>query len=148
MPEQPPATAKSTSAPDWPGDLSTRPEISCSYLRASGPGGQHVNTSDSAVQLRFRISDSSLLDEQGKARLRRLARRQINARDELVITASEQRSQLLNKQAALARLRQYLEMASRPPKPRRKTKVPAASKLKRLENKRILAEKKRLRQGE
>ncbi|NLZ64198.1 MAG: aminoacyl-tRNA hydrolase [Lentisphaerae bacterium] len=148
MPEQPPATAQSTPAPDWPGDLSTRPEISCSYLRASGPGGQHVNTSDSAVQLRFRISDSSLLDEQGKARLRRLARRQINARDELVITASEQRSQLLNKQAALARLRQYLEMASRPPKPRRKTKVPAASKLKRLENKRILAEKKRLRQGE
>lgn len=148
MPEQPTAPAQPSAAPDWPGDLSARPEISCSYLRASGPGGQHVNTSDSAVQLRFLISASSLLDEPGKERLRRLVRGQINARDELVITASEQRSQLLNKQAAFARLRQRLKLAAHPPKPRRKTKVPSASKRKRLEGKRHLAEKKRLRQDE
>lgn len=148
MPDEQTSPAPKKLPDGLPVDLSILPEISYSYLRASGPGGQHVNSTDSAVQLRFSINVTNLLDKYGKERLRQLARRQINAQDELIITAHEYRSQIQNKQSALLRLRQRLLQASKPPKPRRKTKVPNRSKKKRLESKRHLAEKKRLRSSE
>lgn len=111
-------------------------EIQIRAVRASGPGGQHVNKVSTAIELRFDVRLSSALPEPVRARLYRLSGSRLTLDGVLVLVAQEHRSQELNRQAALARLVDLVREAARPPPPpRKKTRPTYASKLKRLEGK-------------
>jgi ribosome-associated protein len=109
-------------------------EISEKFVRASGPGGQHVNTSSSAVELRFDVRSSPSLPDDVKHRLERIAGSKMNQEGVIVIFAQSHRSQEMNRQDARARLVDLIEATHRP-KPRKKTRPTLASKLRRLEGK-------------
>ena len=122
-------------------------ELQFSCVHANGPGGQGVNTSSSAVQLRFDVKNSPSLSAEIKERLLRLAGSRATADGEVIILAAEFRSQLRNREAARARLQELLDQAATPPKPRRPTKCPRSQKLLRLKAKRIRSERKRNRRA-
>ena len=122
-------------------------ELQFSCVHANGPGGQGVNTSSSAVQLRFDAKNSPSLSTEVKERLLRLAGSRATADGEVIILAAEFRSQLRNREAARARLQELLDQAATPPKPRRPTKCPRSQKLLRLKAKRIRSERKRNRRA-
>jgi ribosome-associated protein len=105
------------------------------FVRASGPGGQHVNTSSSAVELRFDARNSASLPDDVKHRLERVAGSRMNQEGVIVIFAQSHRSQEMNRQDARARLVDLIEQATHKPKPRKKTRPTYASKLRRLEGK-------------
>jgi ribosome-associated protein len=115
------------------------------FSRSSGPGGQSVNTTDSRVELSFDVEHSSVLPDWARARaLERLAGRLTGG--VLTVAASEQRSQLQNRQAARARLADLLRDAiARPPRPRVPTRPGRAANERRLEAKRNRAATKRNR---
>jgi len=115
------------------------------FSRSSGPGGQSVNTTDSRVELSFDVEHSPALPEWARARaLERLAGRLTGG--VLTVAASEQRSQLANRQAARARLASLLRDAIAPPRrPRVPTRPGRAANERRLEAKRNRAALKRAR---
>ena len=120
-------------------------EITLGFIRADGPGGQHVNKTATAVQLRFDVRHSPSLPEAVRRRLERLAGRRLTGDGVLVIDARSQRSQKQNREEALERLRRLIEMAAQPPRPRRPTKPTVASRRRRLETKRRRARLKHQR---
>src|SRR3954468_5688067 len=111
------------------------------FIRSSGPGGQNVNKVASAVQLRFDVRHSPSLPDMVRAAL--LKASGVSQDGVLVITAQRFREQERNRADVRARLVEILRRAATPPKPRRATKVPKASKRKRVENKKHRAEIKR-----
>ena len=106
------------------------------FVRASGPGGQHVNKVSTAVQLRFDLNRCQALPVPVRQRLARLARNRINSDGVLVIEARRYRSQERNRSDARERLLALIRRAAIAPKPRRKTRPTYASKQRRLEDKR------------
>jgi ribosome-associated protein len=120
-------------------------ELEERFIRSSGPGGQNVNKVSSAVQLRFDVRNSPSLPEAVRTALLDLA--SITRDGVLVITAQRFREQEKNRADARDRLADIIRRAAIPPKPRRPTKVPKASKRKRLEGKKHRAEIKRGRAG-
>jgi ribosome-associated protein len=123
-------------------------ELSWRFSRSSGPGGQGVNTTDSRAELTFDVARSPSLPEHLRARvLERLSGRLVDGT--ITVAASEQRSQLQNREAAEARLAQLLREAVAPPPPRRRaTKPTKGSKERRLEGKRQRSELKRTRRSQ
>lgn len=103
--------------------------------RASGPGGQHVNKTSTALELRFDVRRSPSLPEDVKARLEKLAGSRLTQDGVLVLFAQGSRSQEMNRQDARTRLIELVRRATEKPKPRRPTKPTYSSKLKRLEGK-------------
>jgi ribosome-associated protein len=120
-------------------------EIEFNFVRASGPGGQNVNKTSSAVQLRFDVVRSPSLPEDVRQRVITLAGSRMTSGGILVIEAKRNRDQTLNRQDALARLDDLLHRAAQKPKSRHKTKPTLASKRRRLEIKHRRSEIKRLR---
>jgi ribosome-associated protein len=120
-------------------------EISFEFIRASGPGGQHVNKTSTAVQLRFHIVNSPSLPEDVKRRLMQLSGSRLTTEGELIITARRFRSQDANRRDALERLRSFLACAARPVRKRCRTRVPKASRRRRLTAKRMRGDVKKLR---
>ena len=120
-------------------------EISESFIRGSGPGGQNVNKVATAVQLRFDVRHSPSLPEDVRVRLERLAGTRLTGEGVLVITAQRHRSQERNPADARARLLDLIRQASERPKPRRATRPTLASKKRRLEAKSKRSQVKRLR---
>ena len=103
--------------------------------RASGPGGQHVNKTSNAIELRFDVRNSPTLPEDVKERLIGLGGSRMTQDGVLVLFAQGSRSQEMNRQDARERLVELIRRATEKPKPRRPTKPTYSSKLKRLEGK-------------
>ena len=122
-------------------------ELQESFIRASGPGGQHVNKTDSAVQLRFDVAASPNIPDDVKARLARLAGSRMTAAGVLIIVGDTYRSQLRNREDVRERLIDLNRDAAVPPTPRRPTKPTLGSKKRRLEAKGQRSAIKRLRSG-
>lgn len=122
-------------------------EIQENFIRSSGPGGQKVNKTSNAVQLRFNVIHSTSLPNEVRERLKHIAGNRITSEGELIIEANEYRSQERNRQEARRRLVQLIRQAARRPKARKRTKPTAASQKRRLEEKRRHSEKKRLRRN-
>jgi ribosome-associated protein len=120
-------------------------ELHISATKSQGPGGQHVNTTNSCVQLHWNIKSSQvLLESQRQILLRRLSTRLVKE-EELVIQVDSERSQLRNKALACERLIYLVRQALVPIKKRLKTKTPKFSKMERLENKKKRSVIKKLR---
>ncbi|MFE1520948.1 alternative ribosome rescue aminoacyl-tRNA hydrolase ArfB [[Kitasatospora] papulosa] len=122
-------------------------ELMWRFSRSSGPGGQHVNTSDSQVELRFDLAATGSLPEVWKARaLDRLAGRLVGG--VVSVRASEHRSQWRNRETAAVRLAALLAGATAPPpKPRLKKKIPRGINERRLREKKQRGDTKRGRSG-
>ncbi|MGH8285776.1 MAG: alternative ribosome rescue aminoacyl-tRNA hydrolase ArfB [Steroidobacteraceae bacterium] len=120
-------------------------DLSESFVRASGPGGQNVNKVSSAVQLRFDLAGTAALDERVKARLRSLAGRRVTDDGALLIIARDQRTQEGNRREAFARLTDLVRRALVEPKVRKATKPTRASRERRLEGKVRSRRRKQLR---
>ncbi len=122
-----------------------RAELSYRATRAGGPGGQHVNTSATRIELTWDVSASPSLSEEQRAYLLiRLASR-LDSRGVLRLVAAGERSQLRNREAATERFASLLATAMRRPKPRRRTKPTRAAREARLRSKKQRGERKRER---
>jgi ribosome-associated protein len=120
-------------------------ELEFRASRASGPGGQGVNTTDSRVELRFDVAGSPSLPPEARARaLRRLGPR-LDAGGVLRVVAQASRSQLANRRAATERFAELLAAALHTPRPRRPTRPGRAAEAQRVEAKRRRSATKRLR---
>jgi ribosome-associated protein len=122
-------------------------ELSETFVRASGPGGQNVNKVSSAVQLRFDVRRSPALPNDVAVRLMRLAGKRLTKEGVIVIIAQQYRDQTRNRADARERLFALIRQAAVRPVPRRATKVPKAQKRKRIEGKKHRGLIKSLRGG-
>ncbi|MSR19020.1 MAG: aminoacyl-tRNA hydrolase [Phycisphaerales bacterium] len=106
-----------------------------SFSRSGGPGGQNVNKVESRATLWIPVTAITGLSLAGQARLRLKASAHLVADDRLQFTADEHRSQRMNKDECLSRLREFVLLSARSPKVRRRTKPTRSSKERRLESK-------------
>ena len=121
-------------------------EIDITAIRAQGAGGQNVNKTSSAIQLRFDINASSLPDVY-KQRLLALSDHRITQDGVVIIKAQEYRSQEKNREAAFSRLQQLVKSVSKTPKKRRPTRPSRSAKERRLEHKKRRSQIKTLRRS-
>jgi ribosome-associated protein len=123
-------------------------ELEYTASRASGPGGQHVNTADTRIQLRWNLEASTALSDVQKDRVRRALASRLTADGDLVLASDSHRSQRRNRDEVTQRLASLLREALRPPKPRKKTKPTRASRERRLQDKKRRAQIKKDRRGD
>ena len=119
-------------------------DVEFEAVRASGPGGQHVNKTSSAIQLRFNVHAASLPCHI-KARILSRADRRISNAGVLVLQVQDNRSQARNRQIALHRLKKIILAAATPPKARIKTRPSQGAVRRRLDKKTRRGEIKRNR---
>ncbi|MEX0730050.1 MAG: alternative ribosome rescue aminoacyl-tRNA hydrolase ArfB [Aquisalimonadaceae bacterium] len=115
------------------------------FVRSSGPGGQHVNTSSTAVQLRYDLRQVTGLPMPVLQRLRKLAGQRLTDEDVIVLESQQYRSQERNRRDVRERLLALLEKAWEKPRPRIATRPSKGAKRRRMEGKTKLGAKKRLR---
>ncbi len=118
-------------------DKITIPAADLAYTasRSSGPGGQHVNTTDSRIQLRWNLEASAVFTEVQKNRLRRALQSRLTDSGDLILASDAHRSQRRNREDVSQRLAALIREHLTPPKPRRKTRPSRASKERRLDDK-------------
>jgi len=115
---------------------------SADFSRSGGPGGQNVNKVNTKVTLRLNVNDLAGLSDAETARLKETLARRISGAEELIVTASEERSQRMNLERAYARMENLIVAAARLPRPRRPTKPSQAAREERLKSKRCRSLKK------
>jgi len=120
-------------------------ELSVSFVRSSGPGGQNVNKVASAVQLRFDLARTRVLSDGARARLRALAGRRLTAEGAILIIARNHRTQESNRREAEERLADLVRRSLTAPRPRHATRPTRASRERRLDHKARQQRTKRLR---
>lgn len=120
-------------------------EIEEAFIRASGPGGQKVNKTESAVQLRFNARTSSSLSNAVFLRLKPLAGRRMTKDGVIVITANQYRTQEQNRHDAMDRLIALIREAAAPPRHRVATRPSKGQKQRRLDSKRRQSDLKKTR---
>jgi ribosome-associated protein len=122
-------------------------ELHYRFVRSSGPGGQHVNTSATQVELTFDVVHSPSLSAAQRRRILSKLKNLIDSDGVLHLTAQSERSQLRNRELVTERLRALLAAALREPKQRRPTKPTAASQERRIAGKKQRAQVKQLRKS-
>ena len=120
-------------------------ELSYRATRSGGPGGQHVNTSSTRVELEFNVGSSTALTEPQRARIQERLGNRIDGAGILRLAGSGSRSQHQNREDVTARLAKLLAEALRERKPRKRTKMPRAAKEARLKAKKEQSRKKKER---
>lgn len=120
-------------------------ELDFQTSRSGGKGGQHVNKTETRVQVFFDVDASQALTDDQKSRLLEKATSYLTTDNVLQMTCDTGRSQAANKQEVTEKLLEFIKTALKPEKKRKKTRVPRKQKKKRLENKRKQAEKKQQR---
>jgi ribosome-associated protein len=122
-----------------------RHELSFRATRAGGPGGQHVNTSSTRVEVLWNVDRSRAVSEDQRVRLREKLASRIDAEGNVRVVGSAFRSQARNREDAEERLAHLVRRALVVPRPRRKTKPHAAAVENRLRSKRLASDKKKQR---
>ena len=122
-----------------------RPWIRVRFSRSGGPGGQHVNTTATRVELLFDLAGCEVLSDAQRARVRRKLRRRLDAAGRLRVVVQRTRSQPQNRSAAERRLIELLAEALRTRPARKPTRPTAAAQRRRLAGKRRRGQIKRLR---
>jgi len=121
-----------------PGD-----ELVYTASRASGPGGQHVNKADTRIQVRWNVVESCALGPVQRGRVLRALATRLTGAGDIVLASDTHRSQRRNREEVDRRLAQLVREALVPPKPRKRTRPTAASRRRRLEDKRRQGKRKR-----
>lgn len=133
------------SLPITPDISIPRSELTYRATRSGGPGGQHVNTSSTRIELLWDLSHSRVVSDEQRERLRAKLAPRLDAEGMVRVVASDHRSQQQNRVAADERLAALVRHALHVPKKRRKTKPPAAAKERRIKAKKLQSERKRNR---
>jgi ribosome-associated protein len=120
-------------------------EVEFSTSLSGGAGGQHVNKTETKVNLNWNITESQYLNDTEKERLSGKLQNRINSNGELRLNCSETRSQHQNKKILIQRFQNIVISALAKPKKRKTTVIPRKAKLKRLKEKAKQADKKALR---
>ena len=120
-------------------------ELQYRFARSGGPGGQHVNKTETQVELLFDVAHSPSLSDQQRQRLLAKLKNVIDQEGVLHLTSQSERSQLRNREAVTERFRSVLAAALHEPKKRRPTRPTAASKTRRIEGKKRRGQIKQLR---
>jgi ribosome-associated protein len=121
-------------------------ELEFRFTRSGGPGGQHVNTSATRVELVFDLAASQALDEVERSLAARRLRSRLDGDGRLRVVAQDERSQVRNRRRAIERFCELMREALRPPPPpRRPTRPGRAAEERRLAGKRQASTRKRLR---
>ena len=125
-----------------PGPIPIRPgleipesDLTWSFSRSGGPGGQHVNTTDTRARLHFALTTCAVLTNPQKNRLREAHPSWINTDGDVVISSGENRSRLRNIEIVEQRLADAVRACLNPPKRRKKTRPSRAAKKRRLDSK-------------
>jgi ribosome-associated protein len=122
-----------------------RSELDFRATRSGGPGGQHVNTSSTRVELIWNVQTSTAINEEQRARLLMKLKTRVTEDGLLRLTSSGSRSQHQNKEEVVERFAGIIARALEKPKPRKKTKPTRASKEKRLQSKKQRSKRKKER---
>ena len=125
-----------------------RSELTYRATRSGGPGGQHVNTSSTRIELLWDLDGSRAVTDEQRERLRAKLSARLDGDGLVRVVASDRRSQQQNRIAADTRLAALVRHALHVPKKRRRTKPPAAAKERRIKEKKIRAERKRDRRAD
>lgn len=124
-----------------------RTELTFRASRSGGPGGQHVNTTSSRVELVWDVAHSPSLSPEQRARIQQKLANRISGDGLLLLASSASRSQHQNREDVVERFAELLRQALHVPKPRRKTKPTRASRERRLQSKKKRSEVKKMRRA-
>ncbi len=136
------------ATPGRPGISIPASELEARATRAGGPGGQHVNTSSTRIELVWRLPTSRVVTDAQRARIAEKLAGRLDADGNVRVVASDTRSQAQNRALAESRLTALVTRALAMPKPRRRTKPTRASVERRLSDKRRRSERKSRRRGD